>query len=177
MKKHYLIFALLASQFIISCTKNDGNHGSANLITNPSFETNGDTSFMGWTGSSYSFRDNTPPGGGKWALQLVPEWYGGEGYAEYTITGIKGNFNFNLSCYAKVINWHGSISLRVKKQNGAVINLGETTFSNPDWNVITLIKSTSLEPSDKLLVHLSAGATEIVTGAVLFDNIFLQVNN
>ena len=173
MAKLLISFILLSILF--GCNKDENfQQESLNLINNSSFEVNGQSSFLGWTGSNYSFVNDVPLNGGQWALQIEPEWAPSKGYSETFITGFSGNNTFKLSCNTKTINWEGQIILSLKSLNGSTTELTNVTFNNQIWATKELITTVSLQQSDKLIVRLSAGSTEVVNGKVLFDNIKLQ---
>ncbi|HEY5370042.1 MAG TPA: hypothetical protein VIJ75_13755 [Hanamia sp.] len=176
MKNLLTTTILLTLLTVVSCKRDVAipQKENGNLIINSSFENNGQQSFQGWTGSGYSFVNDVPTNGGQWALQLEPEWFPGEGYAETFITGYSGTNTFVLTCDTKTINWTGHIILRTKDINGTITNLQNITFNNSSWNTISLTTTVLLQQTDELIVHLSAGGTEVATGQVLFDNVKLQ---
>lgn len=169
---------LLALFALTNCKKDHADvikETNSNLITNSGFESNGDSTFQGWTGKDYALVNDVPANDGLWALQLVPGWIPEEGFAETSVTGFNGNYSFILNCETKVINWTGQIVLRKIEQGGFSTDLATTSFNNSTWTSLSLTTNVSLQPTDKLVVHLSAGVTEVVTGQVLFDNISLEI--
>ncbi len=177
MKKLLTAIIFLTVLSLASCKKEVAitQNRNSNLIQNSSFENNGQQSFQDWTGSGYSLVNDVPTNGGQWALQLEPEWFPGEGYAETFITGYVGYNTFILNCDTKTINWTGHIKLRKKDINGTVTDLQNITFNNSSWNTISITTSVLLQQTDEFIVHLSAGGTEVATGKVLFDNVNLQL--
>ena len=179
MKTLFTTIGLLTIFAATSCRKDNAivpSGANENLITDSSFESNGQPSFQGWTGQSktYSFVNDVPTGGGQWSLQLEPCWFPCEGYAETFVTGFNGNYTFKLICDTKAINWTGQIILRKQNQSGTTIDLTKISFNNPAWTTVSLTTNVSLQTTDKLVVHLSAGGTEVANGQVLFDKINLQ---
>lgn len=175
MKTLASVFLVIALIGITACHRDAAIPPLGNLVKNYSFERNGKSSFDGWVGSGYTFVSDVPSDGGQWALQLVPEWFPAEGYAETYITGLSGSHIFKLSCDTKVTNsWTGSLSLRIKSQSGTN-DIASTTFTNANWTIQVLnTNSIMLQPTDTLVVHLSSGSTEVASGQVLFDNVYLQ---
>lgn len=169
----FLIYFLAV--FAISGCKKDKKVSEGNLIANSTFESNGQPNFQGWTGIK-SFSNDVPPDGGKWSLRLEPAWYPGEGFAETFITGLSGNYTFQLNCEVKSIrNGTGTIILRLRRENGTVTDVTKTTFNDSTWEKITLITTVQLQPADQLIVHLTAGSTEVATWFLLFDNVELTI--
>lgn len=173
--KAITVFSVLFSFWLVSgCHKDEFKVPEGNLIFNSTFEVNGIPSFEGWIGSSYSFVEDVPSEGGRWALQLEPEWLPGEGYAETEISGYKGSYTFKFTCDAKSLNeWKGLVSLRLMDDSGTVTILKTIEFNYPSWSKITASIKVSLAETDRLIIRLSAGATELTTGKVLFDNVNL----
>lgn len=177
MKRNLAIgIALLILAF--GCKKDLPVPPAGNLISNPSFDSAGHPSLQGWTGNGYSFVNDVPPGGGPWSLQLQPQWMF-EGYAETYVTGFSGNCNFKLTCYAKAysngnFSGYGTISLRLKKQNIPWISLVTDSVLNSNWQNYSLTANVSLQPTDEIIVHLSAGRTELINWVALFNRVYLQ---
>ena len=152
MEKLLTAITLLILFTGMSCKKDKAVLSEGNLITNSSFEANGQPSFQAWIGSSYSFVYDVPVNGGQWSLQLVPEWIPGEGFAETFITGFSGNYTFKLTCDTKTINNRtGQIILRLQNLNGTTTDLTKITFNNSTWRIVVLTTNVSLRQSDKLI--------------------------
>ena len=174
MKTIVAAIVVLLSFFLMSCKKDIPVPPGGNLINNPAFDSAGYPSLQGWTGIGYSFVNDVPPNGGPWSLQLEPQWMS-EGYAETYITGLNGNYNFHFSCYTKVLrDGIGTVTLRLKKQNNTLTDLATDSITNADWAQAYLDINVSLQPTDQLIVHLSAGRTEVANWQVLFNNVYLQ---
>jgi hypothetical protein len=173
MKILFITISILAL-FSLSACKKDKTVNNGNLISNPGFENNGAPDFSGWTGTK-SFSNDVPPGGGKWSLKLVPEWYPAEGYTETFVTGLSGYYTFQFSCETKAENGTGRITIRKKDQLGTVKDLSGTTFNDSTWTTLTIIIKVQLNPTDKLIVHLSAGSTELSISNIFFDNVELKI--
>jgi hypothetical protein len=169
------IVVVLVICLISGCKKDESDVPEGNLISNSTFEVNGIPGFDGWTGSSYSFIQDVPATDGIWALQLEPEWLPGEGYAETYITGYQGSYTFKFTCDAKSLNdWNGKVNLRLQNEKGTITTLKTIEFNYPSWSTMTTTIEVSLVKADKLIVHLSAGSTEVSMGKVLFDNVILE---
>ena len=177
MKAYRLLIALLLLALLQGCAKDEPVLPDGNLIYNNSFEFNGIPAFDGWTGNLYSFAEDAPDNGGRWSLQLEPAWLPAEGYAETYLMGYQGNFSLKFSCNAKSFyGWPGKVILLLEDENGHRIILKQIDLNFPEWSNVTAMIDVNLQKNDKLIIHLSAGSTEIATGKVLFDNIFLGKN-
>ena len=179
MKKIFLISCLLSFVLLSGCIKKKSATpvNSANLISNSSFESNGQASFIDWTGdtSTYTFVNDTPSNAGFWSLQLSPCWLPCEGFAETYVTNLTSIHNYYFSCYTKCFNWTGKVVLKKLSLNGTLTDLGSISFSNSSWGFKSFwIYNLSMTSTDKLIVHLTAGGTEVYFGRVLFDKISLQ---
>jgi len=175
MKLLFITFSILALFSLPACKK-DKTSNDDNLISNPGFENNGVPDFSDWTGTK-AFSNDVPPRGGKWSLQLVPEWYPSEGYAETFVTSLSGYHTFQFSCETKAENGTGRIIIRKKDQQGTIKDLSTTTFSDSTWTTLTITIKVQLNPTDKLIVRLSAGSTELSLSKMLFDNVELKIIN
>ena len=158
---------------------------SGNLIANSSFETSKHLpDYCGWAGTAYlldSLGNQIPPlvqddpeGGGVWSVQLEPLWYPEEGMTETIIHGPTGNHIYKISAWMKTIDWTGSMSLEHwrKGQKIAQKMISETSV---DWQQFSFRDTLSVQPSDTLKVHLSAGSTEVSSGKVLFDLVSAEI--
>jgi hypothetical protein len=170
-----ILFAILSMS---GCKKDNTvpliSNDEGNLITNPGFENSGQPSFEGWTGNNFTLVNDIPENGGEWALQLEPAWLPGEGYAEIYIDGQSGNCIFSLTCFTKSNDWPGEIIARKRDKNGTITDLESISFNNPVWTIESMTVNVTLQPTDQLIIHFSAGGTEVASGKILFDNIFLQ---
>ena len=134
LKKQNLFMKLLfiisiLALFSLSACKKDKTSNDGNLISNPGFENNGTPDFSDWTGTK-AFSNDVPPDGGKWSLQLVPEWYPAEGYAETFVTSLSRYYTFQFSCETKAQNGTGRIIIRKKDQDGTIKDLSKMVLQN-----------------------------------------------
>lgn len=162
--------------FSLSACKKDTTGNDSNLISNPGFEKNGAPDFSCWTGTE-AFSKDVPPGGGKWSLQLVPQWYPSEGYAETYVAGLSGYYTFQFSCETKAENGTGRIIIRKQDQQGTIKDLSNITFNNSTWAIAAITIKLQLNSTDRFIVHLSAGSTELSMSKLLFDNVELKIIN
>jgi hypothetical protein len=187
IKMKNLIIILTAILFLLPACKDDSTtpiNDDDNLITNPSFETSSNIpDYKHWTGNAFLYDSNfnkidpiikdAPSGGGQWCVQISPLWFPEEGFTETSISGQTGTNIYELTCWLKTINWHGSMSLR-QYRNGEMISEKEVTDTTSVWKLESLTDTLTVLATDLLKVHLSAGSTEIATGRVRFDNLILK---
>lgn len=179
MRNIFFTVSIATMFFFSGCMKSKMSNvvTGDNLITNSSFESSGKVNLLGWTASDtsvYGFVNDVPTGGGYWSLQLSPCWLPCEGYAEYEVTGLKGTHDYVFSCYTKAFNWTGKITIK-KQSSAGIVDLSTISFSNSYWTPRQInLYNIALLSTDKLIVHLSAGSTEVSAGRVLFDKVMLQ---
>jgi hypothetical protein len=63
----------------------------------------------------------------------------------------------------------------VKGENGIITDVAKTTFNDSTWKKVTLTAAVQLQPTDQLIVYLTAGSTEVATWFLLFDNVKLTI--
>jgi hypothetical protein len=152
------------------------------LIYKFGFETRDhDTSFKGWTGY-HSFSKDTPPNGGVWSLELVPELIPYGGHAEHVIKLDTGRYRLRFSCYTKILSNSantGTGYLRLIKETISTTNdqrktLAETPFTNSDWEANTATANVNIKPGDVIIIQISAGVAELITWTALFDKVKVE---
>lgn len=168
MKHLLLLFAIL---FLFNCSSDNEPEANNNLILNSTFENSNEFDFQNWTGRNYASNDDTPVNGGNFSLQLEPNWAPDEGFAETVIANLEGAVSLNFDCDTKTINWIGKIIILKEDIDGTRTEISNISFDNSDWQNVSFDINTNLVSTDLLIIHLSAGITEIATGKVLFDNI------
>jgi len=177
MKKFSIVLIILSSIALSSCKKDVQDYQSGGLLVNSSFEVKEQPSFYSWTGSGYSFDHDTPNHIGKWSLLLYPgDFYSTPaGFAETYITNHFGSYNAKLTCNSKASRTLGYITLLLKNQNGDLHTLSSITFTNTEWDTLTISTQITLAKTDKLIVRLDASYVESFTEGqkVLFDNVSL----
>ena len=176
----YCFIAVIVFIFDCSCNK-DPIIYSQNLIKNPSFEINGQTTLQNWVVSDISltsFSEDVPKGGAKWSLELMSGSTQGSGAfigkIETYITGQSGTNVYQLSVWMKSLNkWPGSVAIGTFSQNQFIqqsITGGETQ----SWEQFILTDTLTVEKSDTIAVILSAGTAPVASGRVRFDLVQLK---
>jgi hypothetical protein len=182
-----LIFIL--SILFLSCEKEKqesntmrtkATYAIPNLIGNPGFEINCQSSFSGWQfvnwyATSDTFSTDVPSGGGCYSLKLQPGWFPAEGTAETYIAGLNCTGTFQLKFYAKCVNVVGQQTFAaIYMKTSPLPAMSVVYFSDPSWTMYTLNSMNyTLTPSDTLVVKLSAGSSEVANWEVLFDSVTL----
>ncbi len=175
MKKIILLLAL--SLFLSNCKKENNNHQSPNLITNSGFENGSSFDLSHWTGNLANYSTDTPNNSG-YALQLRAGWLPDEGYAETVVGNLVGTYDLQLSLDYKVLTNNGAGRVIVYKsdRNGNRTELISQELPSHSWQIIHLNFMTTLSTFDSLIIHLSAGSTELGDIRVLYDNVSLVTN-
>lgn len=143
-------------------------------ISNGSFESGGSFSTSGWTVSNGTSDTDVPSGGGSFSLKLSPATAPGEGYADYIIEDLSGSQTFTLSCYLRSFDaWPGSITLKKRTADNVTTILATEASSEAEWVEKIITASATFDSGDVLIVHLSAGSTEVpvATKYILFDRV------
>lgn len=179
------------SMFLASCggdSPSGAGNNTINLLNNSSFENSSNQpDFSGWISSEYFtdslgnrsaplVQDSPSDGGGKWSVLLWPGWLPEEGYAENIITGQSGTNIYKVSTWIKTNGWRGKISLKQYK-NGILVHDKFIYDTTHIWKQISFIDTLTVQQTDSLRIHLSAGATELSAGKVWFDNVKLEKVN
>lgn len=152
------------------------SQSSSNLIDNSNFEVNGKPSLQSWVcdTSLATIVKAAPASDGTYSLELQPGWIPQQGFAQTFIARKSGAGLYNLTLWIKADNgWHGSVSLGTWSQ-GSWVSRKTVPADSSQWSMITLSDTLSPLTSDSISVYLSAGATEVASGQVLFTDISLQ---
>ncbi len=153
---------------------------SENLITNNSFEFNGQPTLAGWRAGNPDLAtpfNEAPPTGGEWCLQLVADWAPTMGFVLTTIPEVEDGDILRLSCYVRAINSDGggSISLVVGSYPFNSNNYTNGRYSSDTtWTYLSVQDTVELGAGDSVMVLCSSFHTEITPRIGLFDLVTLQ---
>ncbi len=146
-----------------------------NLIENPTFQVHGQPSLQSWVYDSSLAKivQDAPAEDGTWSLELNPGWLPQEGFAQTYVSGQLGEGVYQLTVWMKSVDkWKGSVSLGRWSDN-QWLSRKSVSSDSTQWSSVSIIDTISLSADDTIAVHLSAGATEVAYGDVLFDDIAL----
>jgi hypothetical protein len=163
--KRFFYFTLLALVVIIiisSCKKSGLDNGSdltgqVNLITNPSFEINGQKTLIGWYPSmTIFFVNDVPTGGGNWAI-----WMGGGNFTGNIFTAVpaqSGTHEYYLSIYGKESkqeegNGFSRVQLILKHANDLFF-LKYLSIKDTTWTLYSLQDTLTASTNDTLIVKI-----------------------
>lgn len=180
MKKTHTISFVVLLCTLCSCADEPVTEAtvSQNLISNSSFEMNGNPSSEGWvywsnTPTKVSFSDDTPPSGGNWSVVLaVGDRVGMT--LRTTVPAPTGRNRFRLSMWAKAY-WtepKGSPGFFQLSLNGTIRN--SMAIEDSVWKVYAFIDTFTAVAGDSLTVTLQAGDTYNYR-QTFFDNCRLEV--
>ncbi len=175
--KSKFAFLVFATIILFGCNKENPVQPGDNLITNGSFEDNGNFSLDGWTNNNTSSSTDVPGGGGSFSLKIDPASSPAEGYAEFAVEDLSGTKSFELTAFIKSFgDWPGSVTLKKVADDGTITILATDASSENSWLQKTLSITTSFSTGDKLMVHISSGSTEAPTPDhyALFDLLVLK---
>ncbi len=173
------LFILILSAFLIyKCDKDSitspGN--DKNLIANPSFEENGDSSLAGWfvnMPSLVNFTNDTPPNGGNWTITIDVLW----GSGNDVITTVKipeGTNIYKFSFWSKYSNNPGYAEILLVAQD-SVSQINRTYADSESWENYSILDTITSASGDSLQIKLSGGFSHIAPGKTYFDLCTLEL--
>jgi len=175
-----LIVGLAASFLFNSCHSKSTQPGAEkNLLTNGSFEINGQPTLTGWTPADSDLAKIVAapaPQGGFYSLQLTADWAPTHGFVRTSIPDAKDGDIVRLSAFVRAVDSEGGGSISVNvgdpERITAEHNKGVYTL-NTDWTYLTVIDTLHMQPGDSAWIRLSSPATEIVPRVGQFDRVTL----
>lgn len=173
----YLMLALLA--FTSQCEEPTNGINSENLITNPSFEMDGQPSIDDWNylvivgHEYYDFVKDTPPSGGGWSVQVRSGRALEPGFVETMLSGINDEGIFELSAWMKSDReiFGGSILL-TQTRDGNVIHSKCLYLAPTEWARVSFRDTLDIDSSDTLHIKLFADPADLPM--LLFDLVSLK---
>ncbi len=168
MKIYILVFILYPSFWFGGCDQFAINpFTEADLLTNPSFEFFGQPSRVAWTDGGTIVRD-APRGGGLWCLEIDATWFPAL-FVRTTVPAPVGFHQYKFSLWGKYHGAiHGGARLIVKRADSldyrSMIGVVDTV-----WTFYTTTDMISTNPGDSLIVQLTGGASELLSGRTFFD--------
>jgi len=147
-----------------------------NLITNGSFEVNGQPSLAGWVVQTPALTSVVPggaPGAGQWALRLNADWLPAAGVVRAPLPGVQDGEVLALSAWIRAIGQQGGGFMFLESGHWLSPAAGSR---DPDWKQVALTVTVSVAPGDSLWLVLSAPGVEVVSEptAGLFDGVVAQ---
>lgn len=168
-----LLFALLlfrcSDSIIIPENEN-------NLIPNPSFEENGDSSLANWfvnIPSSVNFTNNTPPNGGNWAITIDVLW----GVGNDVISTVKipeGTHIYKFSFWSKFSNNSGFADILLVAHD-SLTQINRIYVNSESWENYSTLDTIISASGDSLQIKLSGGFSHITPGKTYFDICILEL--
>jgi hypothetical protein len=132
-----------------------------NLITNSSFEINGQKSLSGWIiyCDNPSFVNDVPPGGGNWALELPTGWIPFSNWVETTVLSPVGSHEYQFSIYGKKNGHTGNAQLYLKRAD-SLIFCNRLTVIDTVWTYYSASDTLTTYTGDSLYVRILMTGTE-----------------
>jgi hypothetical protein len=184
MKNTDILLGIVLTIFLLlnGCKKNETINEETskpknpiNLITNSSFELNGQQSLVGWTVHSerFDFTNNTPPGGGNWALEIPLGWFPFYNSVETIVPAPTGSNIYKFSIYGKVRKITnlplGYADFYVKHADTLVL-CNSLHITDTTWSSYFKIDTLTTFLGDSLFVKIYTSLTEVSSdGPVIFD--------
>ncbi len=172
-----LFILLLFSLLLYRCSdsviipENDNN-----LIPNPSFEENGDSSLAGWfvnMPSLVQFANDTPPNGGNWAITIDVLW----GVGNDVISTVKipeGTHIYKFSFWSRYSNNPGFADILLVAQD-SLSQINRIYVDSESWRNYSTLDTITSVSGDSLQIKLSGGFSNISPGKTYFDICTLEL--
>lgn len=156
------------------CSKSSPTSPSAsgNLLSNPSFESNGSPSLQGWSHaymdtSIFAFTSDVPPAGGKYSVAIDAVW-GPPNTISQTVPVSPGDHQYKFSAWAKKIGFGGQLQLYLER-SGSLSLLKYIDVTDTTWTEYSLVDTLSVEGGDSLRVLISGGLSQLQAGTTYFN--------
>ncbi len=177
----FLLYFLILSAFLLYHCTNISNSiiapgESNNLIINPSFEENGDSSLADWfvnMPTLVNFTKDTPPNGGNWALTIDVLWGIGNNVIS-TINILPGTHVYKFSLWSKYFVKSGYADLSLVTADSVFI-INHIQINSDIWTNYSMIDTITSNPGDSLRIILSGGFSHILPGNTFFDLCTLEL--
>jgi hypothetical protein len=177
-KIFYLISLILSSLLFFQCDDDSISSPSIenNLIPNPSFEENGDSSLANWfvnMPSLVHFTNDTPPNGGNWALTIDVLWGSGNDVIS-TVKIPEGTHIYKFSFWSKYSNNPGFAEL-VLVATDSVSQINRIHVDSETWGNYSTSDTITSVSGDSLQIKLSGGFSNLSPGKTYFDLCTLEL--
>jgi hypothetical protein len=147
-----------------------------NLLTNGSFEIEGQPSLAGWSNFDSTIAgiaSEAAPGGGDYSLEIGTSWLPPTGIVWTYVPDAHDGDILSLSAMARVLggeNLPAVLAISVGGQPGWIgwNNGKSTSFSNSEWTQVSLLDTLSLTPSDSVWVVLVGPGCEVCWGGTAY---------
>ncbi len=170
----YLLTAVIVL-FLASCKDevNSVDNSSGNLISNPSFEENGNPTLSGWTVSGeVNFYQDAPPDGGKYSAGIDAVW-GKPYYISTTIPLTRGRYVYSFTCWAKANRLSSDISLYLISDSLASIS--SEVISDTSWKSYNLTGIISAGLNDSMKIFLKGASSQLIASKTYYDNCSFKI--
>ncbi|MBX2991157.1 MAG: carbohydrate binding domain-containing protein [Bacteroidetes bacterium] len=177
MNKSAIVTPLIYfSAFTISCTDKgvpiESTPIGSNLVSNPSFESNGQPSSSGWLGFGNpmaTFSIDVPQGGGSYSASIPSTWPAGLVRLQTGIPAIEGTHIYRFGVWAKYAGpVSGEIHFSVLRA-GAITLRKTITITDTVWSEYSTLDTVASVPGDTLLLRLFGGGDPVSVGDSYFD--------
>ena len=168
-----LLFAILSSRCSDSIIAPDNKN---NLIPNPSFELNGVSSAAFWSvnmPSLVNFTNDTPQGGGNWAVTIDVLWGSGNDVIT-TILIPEGTHIYQFSFWSKYSSKPGYAEILLSAQD-SLSQINRIIVDSRSWKKYSILDTITSVSSDSLQIKLSGGYSNLLPGETYFDLCTLEL--
>jgi hypothetical protein len=157
------------------CSKSSptGVPDDSNLLTNSSFELNGVPSMQGWTivsgdSSLLFFSSDVPPAGGASSIAFTAGW-GPACRISTMVSAFPGTHHYRVSVWAKRVGIGGSLRFYLKPANSPWAFRKSLMVTDTVWTAYSMTDSLATTGGDSLVVSISGGISQLLSGTTFYD--------
>lgn len=174
------VFAIATGCLILlnSCKKEEIIPAN-NLIGNYSFEENGIFNTDTWNVNNTTYSTIVPENGDDFSIKIFQDTIPDDGFAEFIVEGYSGEHTITFTCQANAFGGiTGDVQLRIESTGETGALIANTSYTQNNWEEITLTATATFSEGDKLIVHLGAGSSENpdISQFMLYDLVTLVID-
>jgi hypothetical protein len=179
-----MVSIICCAIIFMGCTKESSLSPNIyeNMLKNSSFELNGTCSYGYWNPNfeldselrilPFEFSSDIPAGGGTCSIVMFPNW-GPPITLSQTVPAIIGSNSYSLSFWAKKNGVGGKTMLYLKHQDSLIFE-NSMDVKDTVWKNYQIFDNITAEAGDSIMISLSGGFSQLLTGKTYFDLIDLH---
>jgi hypothetical protein len=120
------------------------------------------------------FSTDIPPGGGKYSLAFTTVW-GPACRVSAIVQASPGTHQYRASIWAKSVGIGGSIRLYFKPANSPWFFQKSLMVTDTVWTAYSMVDSLTASVGDSVVVAISGGISEFLSGTTYYDLCKLEI--